>query len=334
MPKSRKTLVSLDATPYYHCVSRCVRRAFLCGNDALTGKSYAHRRQWIQNRLLALADIFAIDIAAYAIMSNHYHLVLHIDRDTATNWSDAEVIEQWQRLFKGSVLSQRYSQQEKLSRAEQDALNQQISEWRERLMSISWFMRCLNEPIAREANKEDNATGRFWEGRFKSQALLDEQALAACMAYVDLNPIRARMARSPEQSDHTSIQQRIKHTLNTSIQEHQAQQQPKALLSFVGNPRQNMPKGLPFNLTDYLQLVHWSGRILREDKKGHIPDHLPDILQRLNIDPKHFIYLSQNFESPFKSLVGNAYHVKQACNELGQQWVHGIRQCEKYFPDS
>ena len=332
MPKPRKTLVSLDATPYYHCVSRCVRRAFLCGDDVLTGKSYAHRRQWIQDRLLALADIFAIDIAAYAIMSNHYHLVLHIDRNTATNWSDAEVIEQWQRLFKGSVLSQRYSQQEKLSRAEHDALNQQISEWRERLMSISWFMRCLNEPIAREANKEDNVTGRFWEGRFKSQALLDEQALAACMAYVDLNPVRARMARSPEQSDHTSIQQRIKHALNTSIQDHQAQQQPKALLHFVGNPRQDMPKGLPFNLTDYLQLIDWSGRLLREGKKGHIPDHLPDISQRLNIALKHFIYLSRHFESPFKNLVGNAYHVKQACQELGLQWVHGIRQCEKYFP--
>ena len=333
MPKSRKTLVSLDATPYYHCVSRCVRRAFLCGDDTLTGNSYEHRRQWIQDRLLALADIFAIDIAAYAIMSNHYHLVLHIDRDTATNWSAAEVIEQWQRLFKGSVLSQRYSQQEKLSRAEQDALNQQISEWRERLMSISWFMRCLNEPIARAANKEDNATGRFWEGRFKSQALLDEKALAACMAYVDLNPIRARMAKSPEQSDHTSIKQRIEQALKVQ-QPYQAKQQPDTLFPFAGNPRKDMPEGIPFNLSDYLELVDWSGRIIREDKKGYIPDHVPAILQRLDMDTRHWVYLTKNFEQPFKNLVGTAYHVRKACEDLGKCWVQGISQCEKLFSSS
>ena len=192
MPKPRKTLVSLDATPYYHCVSRCVRRAFLCGDDALTGKSYEHRRQCIQDRLLALADIFAIDIAADAIMSNHYHLVLHIDRDTATNWSAAKVIEQWQRLFKGSVQSQRYSQQETLSRAEQDALYEQITEWRERLMSISWFMRCLNEPVAREANKEDNVTGRFWA----APALHALTALVhPCTSEVDSNPRPCSMNR-------------------------------------------------------------------------------------------------------------------------------------------
>jgi REP element-mobilizing transposase RayT len=276
MPRARKTLVSLDATPYYHCVSRCVRRAFLCGEDKFSGKSFEHRRQWIEDRLLELAEAFAINIAAYAVMSNHYHVVLHINREMAQQWSAAEVIDHWHRLFKGSLLSQRYACGENLSRAERDALTEQVNEWRERLMTISWFMRCANEPIAREANHEDNATGRFWEGRFKSQALLDEKALLACMAYVDLNPIRAKMAKTPEQSDHTSIQQRI----NTQQPGHR-DQQPEALLPFVGYPRKDMPQGLPFQLNDYLELVDWSGRILRDDKKGAIPDHLPDILQRL-----------------------------------------------------
>jgi len=116
MTKPRSTLVSLDATPYYHCVSRYVRRAFLCGEDTVTGNSYEHRRQWIEDRLLTLADAFAIDIAAYAVMSNHYHVVLHINHQQAENWTQSEVVEHWHQLFKGSLLSQRYAQGETLSR--------------------------------------------------------------------------------------------------------------------------------------------------------------------------------------------------------------------------
>jgi len=330
MPKPRKTLVSLDATPYYHCVSRCVRRAFLCGEDTITGNSYEHRRQWIEDRLLTLASTFAIDIAAYAIMSNHYHVVLRINHELAENWTTSEVIDHWHRIFKGSLLSQRYAQGEILSKAEHDALSEQVNKWRERLISISWFMRCSNEPIAREANHEDKVTGRFWEGRFKSQALLDEKALAACMVYVDLNPIRARMAKTPEQSDHTSIKRRIKQALNAK-QPYLPEQQPTALLAFAGNPREDMPDGIPFALSDYLTLVDWSGRIIREDKKGHIPKHLPVILQRLDIDPSNWVYLTKNFEHPFKNLVGAAHHVRQACDAIGKNWVHGISQCAKLF---
>jgi len=272
---------------------------------------------------LKLSTIFAIDIAAYAVMSNHYHVLLHINQHKATAWSERDVIEHWHKLLKGNLFSQKYLSGEPLHKAEKIVLDQVIEEWRNRLSSISWFMRCANEPIAREANNEDNVSGRFWEGRFKSQALLDEKALAACMAYVDLNPIRAKMAMTPEKSDHTSVQRRIKQALH--------HRQPEDLYPFAGNPRKDMPEGIPFQLTDYLELVDWTGRILREDKRGAIPDHLPAILQRLNIDTRHWIYLSTSFESPFKNLVGAANNVRAACDELGKQWTHGIRQCEEIF---
>lgn len=153
------------------------------------------------------------------------------------------------------------------------------------------------------------------------------------MVYVDLNPIRARMAETPEQSAHTSIKQRIAQALNVQ-QPYQVEQQPDSLFPFAGNPRNEMPKGIPFNLADYLELVDWSGRILRKDKKGTIPEHLPNILNRLDIDARHWIYLTNNFEQPFKNLVGTAYHVRKACEDLGKCWVHGISQCEKLFSSS
>jgi hypothetical protein len=330
MPRARKTLVSLDATHYYHCTSRCVRRAFLCGEDQNSGRSFEHRRQWIEDRLLFLASIYAIDIAAYAIMSNHYHVVLHVDREQGLTWSDTEVLERWHRLFKGSLLSRRVRRGEHLGQTEQQELDEQVAEWRERLTSISWFMRCLNEPIAREANREDNVTGHFWESRFSSQALLDEKALATCMVYVDLNPIRAQMATTPEASAHTSIQRRIEKARHIQLP-NGIEQQPEQLLPFAGNPRNDMPKGLPFRVTDYLELVDWSGRILREDKKGAIPEEIPTMLHRLQMDSRHWCYLTRNFEHPFKHLVGAAHHVRSACETLGQHWVQGISQCERLF---
>jgi len=330
MPRARKTLVSIETTPYYHCTSRCVRHAFLCGEDRHSGRNFEHRRQWIEDRLLILASIYAIDIAAYAIMSNHYHVVLHVDRERGRAWSNTEVIERWHTLFKGSELSQRFSRSEPLDQAEQQVLAAQVAEWRQRLISISWFMRCLNEPIAREANREDNVTGKFWEARYTSQALLDEKALAACMVYVDLNPIRARMAITPETSKHTSVQRRIDKACRSQLP-NRIDQQPAQLLPFAGNPRNDMPTGLPFDLNDYLALVDWSGRILREDKKGAIPAELPAMLQRLQMDARHWCYLTRNFEHPFKNLVGAVHHVRSACEALGQRWVHGISQCERLF---
>lgn len=329
MTLPRKALISVEDTPYYHCVSRCVRRAFLCGIDSFSGKSYEHRRDWLEVELLKLPKIFCIEVAAYAVMSNHYHVVLHINDEKAKALSAKEVIERWHSLFKGNMLSQRYLAGD-LSPTEIDALNTYIEEWRSRLCSISWFMKLLNEKIAREANKEDECTGRFWEGRFKSQALLDEKALAACMAYVDLNPIRANIARTPEKSDFTSIKKRIEKAKKVKSP-NSITQQTKELMPFAGNPKADMPEGIPFKLKDYLQLVDWTGRLIREDKRGAIADNLPPILNRLNIEPKQWLNSCTHFESQFKAFAGTQGKVKSLLQKLNKKSCHGIHNCQLVF---
>ena len=212
MTRPRSSLISLADTPWYHVVNRCVRRAFLCGRDAVSGQSFEHRRGWIETRIRELASVFTIDVAAYAVMSNHYHVVLRVDADRAAALTDDEVLARWTRLFTGPMLVQRYVQpatRATMGNAECDKVREMAHTYRQRLCDLSWFMRVLNESIARQANAEDGVKGHFWEGRFKSQALLDEQALLAAMAYVDLNPIRAGMVESLEDSAHTSIAARL-----------------------------------------------------------------------------------------------------------------------------
>ena len=143
-------------------------------------------------------------------------------------------------------------------------------------------MRSLNEPIARAANLEDHVTGRFWERRFKFKALLDENALAACIAYVDLNPLRAKMALSPD-GVHISIQRRIE-TARAAPFPEQPDQHNNGMPPLVGNRGNTRLKILPFRMSDYLELVDSSGRVLREGKCGHIPAELPNILQCFELD--------------------------------------------------
>jgi REP element-mobilizing transposase RayT len=331
MPKPRKELISLAATPYYHCVSRCVRKAFLCGTDS-SGRSFEHRRGWIEQLLIEQAKVFCIDIAAYAVMSNHFHIVLHVDQTKARDLSDLEVVQRWHQLYKGNLLTQKLERGDELSEAQIATLEDTIKELRERLMSISWYMRRLNETVARLANDEDNCTGHFWEGRFKSQALLDEKALTACMAYVDLNPVRAKMAKTPESSAHTSIQKRAKKAKVAHSPNHPQQQVPE-LLNFAGNPKQDMPDGIPMRLTDYLDLVDWTGRQIRENKRGAISECEPEIMNRLGIDAENWLYITQNFESEFKGIVGAVDEMKSKISlfwdeQRERRRTAGIQACK------
>ncbi|MGS2720738.1 transposase [Paraglaciecola aestuariivivens] len=320
MPKPRKSQISLIDTPYYHCVSRCVRRSFLCGEDKLSGQNYAHRRTWVENRLLFLASVFAIDICAFAVMSNHTHVVLCVDKDLAESWSKEEVIQHWHRLYQGTLLSQKFERGDTLSKSETMSLEETVTIYRQRLYDISWFMRNLNEYIAREANKEDNCTGRFWEGRFKSQALLDESAVLACMAYVDLNPIRAKMEKSPETSKHTSIQQRI-HALIKG-------EQPTNLMRFVGNHRPHMPKGIAYNLIDYCELVDRTGRCIQKGQAGYIEQQQSPILERLGINAEQWLTLTTEFEQHFHTAVGCEHMLQQFKQHTNHQRIRGMAKAK------
>ncbi|TRY15525.1 transposase [Shewanella hanedai] len=315
MTSARRILIDAETTPFYHVINRCVRRAYLCGEDKLTGKSFEHRRGWIVDKIKALSTIFCIDICAYAVMSNHYHLVLKIDLNEANALSHRDVISRWQQLFHGNEVASKYMKGEGLIEGEQILLDGLIAEWQERLSSISWFMRCLNEEVARKANREDECKGAFWEGRFKSQALLDEQAVLACMMYVDLNPIRAGIADSLQTSDFTSIQERITELNTTRNTEEKALKTKdmavtitvmplKALAEFDGAAHQGTQSGIPFHFSDYLQLIDWTGRAIRHDKKGFIDSSRPKLLCELGISSDAWLTSTQEFRRQYSGISG------------------------------
>ena len=365
MTRPRSALVSISDTPWYHVVSRCVRRAFLCGDDRLSGQNFDHRRAWIVERVKQLASVFAIDVAAYAVMSNHYHLVLRVDAERARSWSRDEVLRRWTQLFDGPVLVQRL--QSAKAGGEDAGLDAatlaRIDEWAEayraRLMDISWFMRVLNETIARQANAEDKVTGRFWEGRFKSQALLDEQAILTAMTYVDLNPIRAAMAETPEESEHTSAAERIgemragrgrkkavcasnegkgapaptpapaegrdkkvRPMLPLRIEAHLAKLPQQPLMPFDATGR--LRAAIPFSLEDYLELVEATGRCQHPHKRGQMPECTPHLLQRLQLVPEQFIECSAKLMLHFGSAVGAPENLTAHCAAQQVKYLRGI----------
>jgi hypothetical protein len=239
-------------------------------------------------------------------MSNHYHLVLKLCPEQLNGLSDDQIMDRWCALFKGPLLVQRYRNGEALSAPEVATVGDIVNVWRTKLSSISWFMRCLNQPIARQANLEDQCTGKFWESRFTSQALKTEEALLSCMVYVDLNPVRAGIATSPETSTYTSIQERIQPAF--MLEQAIAKQREcgdlldfeaplKPLLRFEDGLVKQARTSIAFAYRDYLELVDWTGRIIRHDKRGYIGNALPPILSRLQISPQQWHLNTTYFEA-------------------------------------
>jgi REP element-mobilizing transposase RayT len=294
MTTARQHLVDSSVTPFYHCISRCVRRAFLCGEGA------EHRKQWIENRLRELSEIFAIGVCGYAVMDNHLHVVLQLNDRVAAEWADDEVARRWGRLFPPRGKDRQPLDVSESWVAERIKDKAWIASARERLNSLGWFMKCLKEPLSRLANHEDNCRGTFWEARFKSIAILDEEALLTTLAYVDLNPVAAGVAKTPEQSAHTSVKARVDHcreqgTLEQVVDQpqdrtrHDAAQEDE---SFWLVPLQDRREtdgtragvSASMNLASYLRLLDWSSRLVRRGK-ARVTSDVKQILDRLGTGP-------------------------------------------------
>ena len=338
-------------------------------------------------------------------MSNHIHLVVRNRPDIAGQWSDEEVARRWWNLFPG-----RKTEDDKPAEPEPHELEmlmadrERLQERRQRLSSISWLMRCLAEPIARRANREDRCTGRFWEGRFKCQRLLDESAVLACSVYVDLNPIRAGIAETPETSCFTSAYERIqtraqaapavagailastggagcdRHGQQATLHGQQAmphgqqatphgqqatphgQQVGRATqgratpseAAPVGAPRdgwlsqvelqgeamaETQPaerrasnKGfLPLKLEQYLELLDWTGRQTRPDKRGQIPAELLPILERLRLSSETWVETVLNFGRWFRLAAGRADSLAAEAARRGRRWLQGLSRSRTAF---
>lgn len=297
----RNQQISLEHTRYYHCMSRCVRRAFLCGKDKFSGRDFEHRRAWIEDRLKHLASVFAIDLLAYAVMHNHYHVVLRVAVERAESWSDEEVAVRWSQVF---------------SLPEGNLQDKELRIWRDRLSSVSWFMRCINEPLARRANREDDCSGRFWEGRFKLQAILDETALLRCMTYVDLNPVRSGVVRSPEVARHTSFRARL-------------EGDDAHLVAFLGGSP-NVAEPLGITRRQYVNLVHWSSRCIRSGASSGVPVSCRPILDRMQLSKDQWSREISHYGRWYYRAVGSLTSLERYCAYAGQRWLKGtarLRSC-------
>jgi REP element-mobilizing transposase RayT len=305
-----------------------------------------------------------VEVCAYAVMSNHLHVVLRIRPDIVEKWSDEFVVRRWGQLMLAQCKAMPDPPtDEQVQAALQDP--DHVAELRRRLSCLSTFMGQLDEYIARTANAEDETTGHFWEGRFRCTRLLDEAALLACAVYVDLNPIRACMAKTPEDSRFTSIYDRIlalRSNPSTVVLQHTdslgapADVDPEvttgpadwlapirieeviaaagdAAGTAEGTPRHRASdRGLlPLSLEDYIEIVEWTGRQQRADKPGAIPADLAPIFARLGLESEAWLKLTSQFTRMFTNAAGPIGLVKAAAERANKRWFQGARNSRASF---
>lgn len=313
-----------------HCINRTVRRCFLLGDDAFSGKNFDHRKVWIETLLEHFAAHFGIDLVCYSILSNHYHLILRNRPDVVAQWEDTEVARRWLMICPPARCKGKPG---KPTEAELNTIRNcpaKVAEIRKRLSDISWWMRLLNQRIAQRANREEGESGRFWQDRYVGRRLLDEAALVSCMAYVDLNPVRAGIADTPERSDHTSVQRRLE--AHRSSRCNATKKRRDALLTRLTIDEATDPVGphaanasgrcsdkgvLPITLEEYLELLHWTAQHVGKERSSTEPP----VLKTLGIAQESWLQLVERFDEAFFLVAGRCDHIATArSNRTGRRF--------------
>ena len=312
MATARALIVQPGQLGHFHVVVRCVQQLFLCGRCRVSGNNYDHRRGWIETRFLELGELFAVSVHSYAVMSNHLHLVVTVDPEAIAEWSD------WEVAKRGALLQRRAGESEGQRMARALVWRDQperIEKLRAKLGSLSEYMKALNEFIAKKANRESGRKGNFWDDRFKCQRLEDEGALLSAMVYVDLNPIRAKLAEDLPGSDHTSAQRRLR-------QMQSDRRQLSAPLVAVAGPAKR--RLLDLTQAAYLELVDQTGRQLHPGKRGRISVATPPVLRTLGLNHRQWLTQVKGIESRYWRAVGSVDSLLRLAEQLGQQWVRGL----------
>jgi len=305
MTTARKELVDVSVTRWYHCISKCVRSAFL-----MTDEAGNDRKQWIEDRLQLLAENFSVAVGGFAVMDNHLHVLCRLDPEESLAWSAEEVIRRWIAVYPPLNLALDDPKIVDMWVQNHAKDLQRVAVLRERLADLGWFMKSLKEPLSRMCNKADNVKGTFWEARYKSIAILDTEALLATCAYIDLNPVAAGIAETPESSRHTSIKQRVEHAKSQNKVEaiKAARQSSVAGSKATGTleqrhwlvpiedrrrlsgkrnaeAREGMVESFP--LGSYVLLVEYTGRLFRNGK-ARINAGVQDVLERLGTSSEYW----------------------------------------------
>jgi hypothetical protein len=328
-----------------HITQRCVRRCYLLGDDPVSGKNYDHRKQWLEQRLQRFAACFGIDLICFAILSNHFHLILRSRPDIVALWDDTEVARRWLLvcpLRKDRQGNPREPTETDLNRIRQNP--RRLAVIRRRLSDFSWWMRLLSQPLAALANKEENQQGRFWQGRFRAVRLCDEASLLACAAYVDLNLIRAALAETLEGSDFTSIQRRIESLLQEQRQPEEPT--PDRFLAPVEIDERHdaigaVPSATPYRASDkgfvslsmaaYLQLLDWTARQLVPEKAGATPMEAPPVFERLGLGVPEWTGMVSDFGRLFYLAAGLPGTLAKERTRVTQRRFHARRSFRELF---